>query len=55
MADPRDLEAASAALHTAAGRVREQIARVFLGQDAVVEELLVALLAEGNVLIEGAP
>jgi MoxR-like ATPase len=55
MADQRNLEAASAALHAAAGRVREQIARVFLGQDAVVEELLVALLAEGNVLIEGAP
>jgi MoxR-like ATPase len=55
MADTRDLEAASAALQAAAGRVREQIARVFLGQDAVVEELLVALLAEGHVLIEGAP
>lgn len=55
MADQRDLEAASASLHAAVGRVREQIDRVFLGQEAVVEELLVALLAEGNVLIEGAP
>ncbi|MDZ4773418.1 MAG: AAA family ATPase [Planctomycetota bacterium] len=55
MTPERDLAAAALALHAAAGRVREQISRVFVGQDAVVEELLVALLAEGNVLIEGAP
>ena len=35
--------------------LRGAIGQRFLGQDEVVEELLVALLAEGHVLLEGAP
>lgn len=35
--------------------LREQIAHVILGQDKVIEDLLVAALAGGHVLIEGAP
>ena len=38
-----------------AGRLREQVARVVIGQDSVVEALLVALLSEGHVLLEGPP
>lgn len=55
MSATRDLETTAALLCEAANRVRAQIGRVFVGQEAVVEELLVALLAEGHVLIEGAP
>jgi len=36
-------------------RLRAQIARVVVGQDQVVEGLLVALLSEGHVLLEGPP
>ncbi len=36
-------------------RMKDQIARVVVGQDALVEGVVVALLARGHVLIEGAP
>ena len=36
-------------------RVREQVARVFLGQPVVIEQVLSALLAGGHVLLEGKP
>ena len=36
-------------------RLRDAIARVVLGQRVLVEDLLVAALARGHVLIEGAP
>jgi len=36
-------------------QLREHISRVILGQDQIVENLLIAVLARGHVLIEGAP
>ena len=42
-------------VHSLAGALREQIGRVVFGQEPVIENLLVALLAEGHVLLEGAP
>lgn len=36
-------------------RLREQVGAAFLGQDVVVHQVLVALLAEGHVLLEGVP
>jgi MoxR-like ATPase len=38
-----------------AGRLREQIGRVVVGQSEVIELLLVTLLSEGHVLLEGPP
>ena len=38
-----------------AAQVREQLARVIVGQDDVIEQLLVAVLARGHVLVEGVP
>ncbi|MCA9837236.1 MAG: MoxR family ATPase [Trueperaceae bacterium] len=35
--------------------LREQIARIILGQEKIIEDLLIAVLAKGHVLIEGAP
>ena len=35
--------------------IRAQIGAAFIGQDAVLDQLLVALLAGGHVLIEGVP
>ncbi len=39
----------------ALGRVREQVARVVIGQDGVVSGLLVALLVRGHTILEGVP
>jgi len=36
-------------------RTTEQIGKVFVGQDDLVEAVLIALFCEGNVLIEGVP
>jgi MoxR-like ATPase len=38
-----------------ASLLREQIARVILGQDTVIDQVLAALLAGGHVLLEGKP
>lgn len=35
--------------------LRDQIGRAFFGQEAVVQQILIALLAGGHVLIEGVP
>jgi MoxR-like ATPase len=39
----------------AARRLLEQLGRVILGQDAVLRETVLALMARGHVLFEGAP
>ena len=36
-------------------RMRREVARVIVGQDRVVDELLMTLLAGGHALIEGVP
>ncbi len=36
-------------------RIREEIAKVVVGQEEVVDRLLIALLCSGHVLIEGVP
>jgi MoxR-like ATPase len=36
-------------------RLRLEIAKVIVGQDAMVKNLLIALLADGHVLLEGVP
>jgi len=36
-------------------KVREQVARVVVGQEEVVEQLLIAILARGHCLLEGVP
>ncbi len=48
---PPDLGAAAAL----AARLRDEIKKVLVGQDAVVEQVLICLFAAGNVLIEGVP
>ena len=36
-------------------RIREQVGQVVVGQDEVVEQLLIAILARGHCLLEGVP
>ena len=40
---------------TRVARLRDEIARVVVGQDQVVREVLICLFAGGHVLLEGAP
>ena len=47
--------AAGSGLHAAFLRLREQLSAAIVGQSALVERLLVALLADGHLLVEGAP
>ena len=49
--DPAD----ATALVTACEKIREQVGRVVVGQDAVIEQLLIAILARGHCLLEGVP
>ena len=37
------------------GRIRSELARVIVGQEAVVEQLLTALFANGHCILEGVP
>ncbi len=37
------------------GKIRSEIAKEMIGQEAVVEHLLLAVIAGGNVLLEGVP
>src|SRR5262245_8431480 len=39
----------------AAGASRTEIARALIGQSAVIDQVLIALLSGGHVLIEGVP
>ncbi len=53
---PPDLERQTVELlHQAHSRIRSEMAKVIVGQDKVIEELLVALLSGGHALITGAP
>ena len=42
-------------LRDAAERIRTEIQRVIIGQDTVIDQLVIALLSDGHVLIEGMP
>src|SRR5688500_3949776 len=42
-------------LHAAFARLRDELAACVVGQPALVDRLLIALLADGHLLVEGAP
>lgn len=42
-------------LHAAFGRLRQDLSAEIVGQGALIERLLIALLADGHLLVEGAP
>ena len=50
-ADPATLEA----LHRAYDRLRHEIAKVIVGQDEIVKQVVICLLARGHVLLVGVP
>src|SRR2546425_12626739 len=42
-------------LGDACNRIKSEMAKIIVGQDAVVEQLLIAVLARGHCLLEGVP
>jgi MoxR-like ATPase len=52
--DQNDLAAVQKA-HAAYGRMREQLGKVIVGQNDVIEQVAVAMLARGHALLEGVP
>jgi len=54
MKDAADLQAVEK-LKEARSRIKAEIAKVIIGQDQVIEELLIALLSNGHCLLVGVP
>ena len=52
---PADDQLRAARLVEVCSRIREQVGRVVVGQDDVIEQLLIAILARGHCLLEGVP
>ena len=50
-----DMNPEIATLHAAVEKVKEEIGKVIVGQEAMIELLLAAIVADGHVLIEGVP
>ena len=48
-------EQSASSLHDAFNGLREDLSRQVVGQAALIERLLIALLADGHLLVEGAP
>ncbi|HOV95673.1 MAG TPA: MoxR family ATPase [Thermomonas sp.] len=46
---------ASSALGTQAQAIRDEVAKAFIGQEEVLDQVMLALLAGGHVLLEGVP
>jgi MoxR-like ATPase len=55
MPDAADFETRLGRAHTTCAGLKSAISRVIVGQDAVVEQVLWALIAGGHVLLEGPP
>ncbi|WP_146521267.1 AAA family ATPase [Stieleria varia] len=53
--ETQDDSANAARLVEACSAIREQVGRVVVGQDDVIEQLLIAILARGHCLLEGVP
>src|SRR5687768_13318335 len=49
------MEESIARLNTAYREIREQMSKVIVGQDDVIDQLLIALFSRGHCLLEGVP
>lgn len=55
-ADAVPLDASQASkLHEARNAIREQLGKIIVGQDEVIDELLICLFSRGHCLLEGVP
>ena len=51
----QDVEAALTRLREVHGRMKEELHKVIVGQDQVIDQLLLAVLSRGHCLLEGVP
>jgi len=51
----QDVEAALIRLREVNGRMKEELHKVIVGQDEVIDQLLLAVLSRGHCLLEGVP
>src|SRR6056297_1039101 len=55
-ADAAPLDASQASkLHEARDAIREQLGKIIVGQEEVIDELLICLFSRGHCLLEGVP
>ncbi|MCK4404536.1 MAG: AAA family ATPase, partial [candidate division Zixibacteria bacterium] len=54
MAEKQDLEAVEK-LNEARNKIKNEIKKVIVGQERVIDELLIALLSNGHCLLIGVP
>ena len=52
---PQDVEKSIERINSAYDAIRSQMSRVIVGQEKVVEQLLIALFSRGHCLLEGVP
>ena len=52
---PQDDVAAVQNCQTAYGKIRDELAKVIVGQDLAIEEVMIAMFARGHCLLEGVP
>ncbi|HEB56316.1 MAG TPA: MoxR family ATPase, partial [Gammaproteobacteria bacterium] len=52
---PAETDTANSRNYQAFHQVREHLQQRIIGQQALIESLLIALLADGHLLVEGAP
>jgi MoxR-like ATPase len=53
--DQTTIQASTEAAHATIQRLRDEVARVVVGQQAIIDRLIIALLIRGHVLLEGLP
>jgi len=53
--DQATINADIAAAHDVIARLRTEVGRAVIGQEAIVDRLVIALLIRGHVLLEGVP
>ncbi|HUQ69495.1 MAG TPA: AAA family ATPase, partial [Planctomycetaceae bacterium] len=52
---PNDDAAAVARLREARTRIKQELSKVVVGQDDVIDSLLIGLLCRGHILLHGVP
>lgn len=55
MSDSQAIQESLNKVHRAYQSIREQMAKVIVGQDEVIDQLLIALFSRGHCLLEGVP
>ena len=48
-------EADAQRLHEARGKILEQLGKIIVGQENVIDEIMICLFSRGHVMLEGVP